>query len=293
MRVGFIGLGAMGYGMAHCINQDHDLIVYNRTAEKAKGLLAEGAKIASCIDDLKDCEVICSMLSDDSAVESVFLQNGSLPSWMRKEIIHLSHSTISPHIVKKLSAAHNKAGISFICAPVLGRPDKAAERQLTVIVAGFKSEVLRCKSVINSISRSFYWVGENPSKAAITKIGINFLVATALEALVEGFTLIRKAGIDPDIFQLLLTETIFNSQVYNAYAPLVARELSPDLTFKMVHGLKDVSLARSEANALQISMPLADLVAERISAAIAEGYGNDDWSSLAKFSARNAGLSAI
>lgn len=292
MQVGFIGLGAMGYGMAGRIGRSHALTVYNRTAAKAAELVAGGAALATAPEGLGACDLICSMLSDDAAVENVFLPGGSLAAWLRPGAVHLSHSTISPEMVDRLSRAHADAGVGFVCAPVLGRPDKAAAGQLVAIVAGPEEAIARCATVIDAISRAHYFVGPDARMAATAKIGVNFLVAVALESLAEGFSLVRKAGIDPEAFLSLVTETIFDSQVYNAYAPLVARELRPEPSFKTVLGLKDVTLARTEAASLNVDLPLAALVAERLNAAIADGYGDEDWSSLARFAARQAGIPA-
>jgi len=291
MKVGFLGLGAMGVGMAGCIVKKHSLRVFNRSPGKAADLVARGADLATSVEDLGDCDVVCSMLSDDAAVEAVFLNRagGNLP--IRKGAAHLSHSTISPGMTARLASAHARQDIEFLSAPVLGRPDRAASGTLVGILAGPEAVVAACRPVIDAYASKSYWVGAEARMGAIAKIGVNFLVAATLESLAEGFALIRKAGIDAEAFLSLITETIFDAQVHRAYGPLVARELNQAPGFKTALGLKDVGLARSEAERLGAELPMAALVADRLSQAIAAGYGDEDWSSLARLAARRVGLS--
>ena len=290
MRVGFIGLGAMGLGMAGCINARHELTVFNRSPGKAADLVASGARIAGRIEDVGNCRVVGSMLSDDGAVESVFLHGDNLRVPFRHGTVHVSHSTISPDLVDRLDKAHRKAGAGFVCAPVLGRPDKAASGQLVTVAAGAREDFRTARPVLEAFSTSQFLIGDEPRQAAVAKLGVNFLIAAALEALAECFAMVRRAKIDPEQFMSLITGTIFDAAVYNAYAPLVAREISPSPGFKMTLGLKDVDLAMREARALGAGMPIAELLAERLQMAISQGYGDDDWAALARFAARQAGL---
>ena len=293
MKVGFVGLGAMGFAMAQRVNMRYDLIVFNRTTSKAEALVANGARIAADMSDMNKCNVVGSMLSDDRAVEAIFLDGDQLKVPFQSNTIHMSHSTISSDLVNRLQRAHLKANVPFINAPVLGRPDKAAVGELIAVAAGPRPYFDAAKPVLDAFSVNQYWVGDAPSQAAITKLAVNFLVAASLESLAESFAMVRCAKIDPERFLSLLTETIFSAPVYHAYAPLVAREASPSPCFKTTLGLKDISLAQSEAHDLGANMPMATLIADQLQVAISAGFGDDDWSSLAKVAARNAGLQAV
>ena len=159
MKVGFLGLGAMGVGMAGCIVKKHSLRVFIRSPGKAADLVARGADLATSIAELGDCDVVCSMLSDDAAVEAVFLNRagGNLP--IRKGAAHLSHSTISPGMTARLASAHARQDIEFLSAPVLGRPDRAASGTLVGILAGPEAVVAACRPVIDAYASKSYWVG--------------------------------------------------------------------------------------------------------------------------------------
>jgi len=293
MTIGFIGLGAMGLGMAQRINKEHELKVYNRSPEKAAPLVANGATRAQSLQDFTDCDIVCTMLSDDAAVEAVYLSGDTLALPLKKNSISISHSTISPPMVDKLTNAHEQAGIRFLCVPVLGRPDKATAGELVAVTAGPKDAVEEARSVLEAISARQFWMGPIPRQAAVTKLGMNFMLATAVEVLAESFTFTRKAGIDPEVFLTLVTETLFSAPAFKAYAPLIAREQSPKPGFKTTLGLKDVNLAQQEAQALGIDLPMADIITDQLRTAIKAGYADEDWSALARLKARTASLPPI
>jgi 3-hydroxyisobutyrate dehydrogenase-like beta-hydroxyacid dehydrogenase len=293
MTLGFIGLGAMGLGMAQRINKDQALKVYNRSSEKAASLVAEGAQQATSLQDFADCDIVCSMLSDDAAVEAVYLSGDTLALPLKENSISISHSTISPPMVDRLVAAHERANVRFLCVPVLGRPDKAAEGQLVAVTAGERSTMDEARSVLEAISTRQFWMGPTPRQAAVTKLGMNFMIAAAVEALAESFTLTRKAGIDPETFLTLITETLFSAPIYQAYAPLIAREENPTPGFKTALGLKDVNLAQQTARDLRVPLPTAEVIANQLRTAIAAGYTDEDWSILARLMAQTASLPPI
>src|SRR5438445_296392 len=124
MKVGFIGLGHMGIGMAaNLLRAGHEVTVYNRTPGKAQGLVAQGARAAAGVADACGGDAVVTMLADDGAVEgAVFGEQGVIGS-LGKGAIHVSMSTISVALSERLTAAHANAGQRFVAAPVFGRPE--------------------------------------------------------------------------------------------------------------------------------------------------------------------------
>src|SRR2546427_10436874 len=131
MKVGFIGLGHMGIGMAaNLLRAGHEVTVYNRTPGKAQGLVAQGARAAAGLADACRGDAVVTMLADDGAVEGVvFGEKGGIGS-LGRGAIHVSMSTISVALAERLTAAHADAGQRFGSAPVFGRPDRAAAAQV-------------------------------------------------------------------------------------------------------------------------------------------------------------------
>ncbi|MGA2688407.1 MAG: NAD(P)-dependent oxidoreductase, partial [Candidatus Korobacteraceae bacterium] len=138
MKIAFIGLGNMGTAMArHLVRAGYELTVWNRTLAKTEPLKSEGAKVAqSAGEAAKAAEVVITMLADDSAVESAVLQP--------RGATHISMSTISVALSKRLAEEHGKRGQHYVTAPVFGRPDAAAAGKLFVAAAGEKATVEQC-----------------------------------------------------------------------------------------------------------------------------------------------------
>src|SRR6202165_5012594 len=130
MKVGFVGLGKMGTGMVRSLlRAGHEVSVYNQTRDKAEALAKEGAQVADSLAEVcLGSEAILSMLSDDSAVESVVFDEAGLASSLAPNAAHISSSTISPAMARRLAAEHSRRGQAFLSEPVFGRPDGAENR---------------------------------------------------------------------------------------------------------------------------------------------------------------------
>ena len=255
----------------------HEVVVYNRTREKAEALAADGARIASSPQEAaRGAAVAISMLANDAAVEQA-------TSGLPPETIHMGMSTISIELARRLAAG------KYISAPVLGRPDAAAARKLWIMAAGAPDLIEHCRPLMEALGRGLSVIGDEPWKANMVKLGANFTIASMLETLGEAFALMRKAGIGVEQF-LEVVNNLFNSPVYANYGKIIAEEKYEPAGFAMRLGLKDVNLALAAAGAEGVAMPVASLLHDHYLAAIALGHGNSDWSALAQFLAENTGL---
>jgi 3-hydroxyisobutyrate dehydrogenase-like beta-hydroxyacid dehydrogenase len=290
MDVGFIGLGAMGEGMARrLLEARHRLVVYNRTRSKASALVADGAAVADKPGDACRGDAVITMLADDHAMEDLFV-GGDLLSALGPHTVHISMSTISVALSERLTALHGKAGRAFLAAPVFGRPDAAGAGKLFVIAAGPANTIARCQPLFDAMGQRTFVVGDRQPQANVVKLANNFLIASVLESLGEAFALIRKSDIDAHRFLEILTETLFSAPIYKTYGAIIADENYEPAGFKMSLGLKDVRLALAAAEAKGVPMPVASLVKDNLLAGIARGEGDSDWAALARSIARNAGL---
>src|SRR3954467_10122089 len=152
MKIGFIGLGNMGSGMAaNLLKAGHEVTAYNRSQDKVAALAEQGAKPAKNIAEACGGDVVVSMLANDEAVEAVTLgENGILAS-LRPGATHVSSSTISVALSERLTAAHADAGQGFVAAPVFGRPEAAAAATLFVVAAGESETVQAASPVFDAI----------------------------------------------------------------------------------------------------------------------------------------------
>ncbi len=293
MKVGFIGLGNMGSAMAmNLLKAGHDLTVYNRTPEKAKPLLKQGARAAPNPAETSGADFVFTMLADDHAVESVAFGESGILANLRPGSVHISSSTISVALSQKLTAAHQKHNQRFISAPVFGRPEAAEAGKLFVVVAGPNDAVERCAPLLDAISQRTFRFGEQPSVANLVKLSGNFLIASVIESLSEAMALVGKAGIDQHEYLDFLTSTLFPAPVYKTYGGLIADKKFKPAGFAAPLGLKDVRLTLEAGEQFRVPLPLASLIRDRFLALLARGGDSLDWSAISRIAAEDSGQSS-
>jgi len=291
VRVGFIGLGNMGLPIArNLLKAGHELTVYNRTRSKAEALASAGAKVADSPTEASTAEVVMTMLADDQAVEQTTLGDGGILNTLASGGVHLSLSTISTALSRRLTAAHAARGQSFIASPVFGRPDAAAAARLVVVAAGPGEAVERVRPLLEGIGRKLFVIGTEPYQANTFKLAGNFLISSMLETLSEAFTLIQKSGVEPAKFLEVLNGSFFQSPIYENYGKIIiAQKFSPP-GFALHLGLKDVRLVLAAGDEAAVPMPVASVIRDHFVSAVARGWGGMDWAALAKVVAEDAGL---
>ncbi len=292
MKIAFIGLGNMGTAMArNLLRAGHELTVWNRTPAKAEPLKAEGAKVAqSAGDAAKTAEVVITMLADDHAVESAVLYSGGVLENLPRGATHISMSTISIVLSKRLAEEHGKRGQHYITAPVFGRPEAAAAGKLFVATAGETAVVERCKPILEVLGQRVFVIGDQPEMANVVKLSGNFLIASVIESLGEAIALVRKYGIDPHEYVEFLTNSMFAAPVYKTYGGIIADAKPENAGFALRLGLKDIRLALAAADSVDVPLPVASLVRDHMLAAIGRGREKHDWSVLGQLAAEDAGL---
>lgn len=292
MKVGFIGLGRMGQGIAgRVVGAGHDLFVYNRTAEKAAALGKAGAKIVKSIAAAcEGREVVITMLAHDEALEEVTRGAGGLLASMPKGAIHVAMGTHSVIITRAISQAHADAGLVFVAAPVQGRPEVAATGQIGIFAAGPADAVTRCRPLFDVIGRKTYDAGTDQTTAAAIKVAHNMVLGCAIEALGEGFVLVEKYGVARQLFYEVLTDVLFACPAYKGYGKIIADEDYDRVGITAILGLKDANLALDAAEAVTVPLPSANVWRERLIGAVACGLGEKDQSAVAHAQAKASGL---
>ncbi len=290
MKVGFIGLGRMGTGMAvNLLKAGHTVTVYNRTPGKAQALLDFGARAAAAVAEACGGDAVITMLADDAALESVVFENAGVIASLGRSAIHVSMSTISVELSERLAAAHTDAGQRYVAAPVFGRPEAAAAAKLYIVAAGEPSAVDACAPLFQVLGQKTFSVGDTPHAANLVKLSGNFLLASVIEALGEAMALVGKAGIDRQQYIDLLTSTLFTAPAYKTYGGLIAAEKFEPAGFAAPLGYKDIRLTLAAAERLRVPMPLASLLRDRFVALLAQGGDALDWSAIGRLAAQDAG----
>ena len=290
MKVGFIGLGQMGSGMAaNLLKAGHEVTVFNRTAGKMKALLEQGALPAARVADACRGDAVITMLANDDVLESVVFGAEGVISNLGKGAIHISMSTISVALSERLAVAHAEAGQRFVAAPVFGRPEAAAAAKLFIVAAGAPDAVDACLPLFDALGQKTFPFGNNPQAANLVKLSGNFLIASVIEALGEAMALVSKAGINRGQYLDLLTSTLFSAPVYQIYGRLIAEQKFEPAGFAAPLGQKDIRLTLAAAETLCVPMPLASLLRDRFLTLLAHGGGVLDWSAISQLSAKDSG----
>ena len=292
MKIGFIGLGRMGQGIAgRVLGAGHELLVYNRTPEKAAALVQAGATTApSVAAACAGREVVITMLADDRALEQIAYGDGALLKSLPKGAIHMAMGTHSVDFIRALTAAHTQADQILVSAPVLGRPDMAAVGQVAVVAGGPTPALERCRVLFDVIGRRTFMAGEEPVSAAAIKITNNFVLGCAIEVIGEAYSLVRKYGVTPDAMYEVLTEGLFGAPAYKVYGKIIADQAYDKVGVTASLGLKDANLALAAAGAAGVPLPSANVLRDRLLGAIAHGDGERDWAVIAREQARASGL---
>ncbi len=293
MKVGFIGLGRMGQAMARrLIDGSHDVGVYNRTAEKLKALTDLGAKQLDSIHAAANYgEAVFTMLADDAAVLEVVGKTGGLLESLPKGGIQICAGTHSVAAMQQLKKLHGDAGQVLLATPMLGRPEVVASGQAGMVLGGGKESLDRCRSLFIAIARRAFEAGPDPVAAAAIKIANNFVLGCAIEAMGEGFSLIRKYDVVPDVFLDVMTDGLFACSAYKIYGKIIAEERYQPAGQRAILGLKDANFALEAGGAVGVPLPSGNVWRDRLVGAVAHGEAEHDWAVMAKDQARASGLS--
>ena len=277
MDIGFIGLGAMGSAMARNLAAaGHRVRAWNRS-----GGAIEGVTFVGDPGDVFAADVVLTMLSDDAAIREVILEAGLLDR-ASAGLVHVVSSTISVAFARELVAAHAEAGVGYVSAPVLGRPDVAAKGELNILVGGADAAIERIRPVLDVIGGRVWPMGEDASAANAAKIACNMMITMAIEAMAEAVVLTEANGLSRDTLFELILGTLFGSRSYQVYSANISAE-AYDPGFKATLGLKDLRLAREAAGGAQRTLPMLDAVHARMKETVDAGWGERDWSAMAKF----------
>jgi 3-hydroxyisobutyrate dehydrogenase-like beta-hydroxyacid dehydrogenase len=286
--VGFVGLGAMGRPMAGNLSQaGHRLRVWNRSPRAAEELARKGAEVVAGPREAFG-EVLISMLADDTAVREVVLDSGMLDRATRG-CIHVNMATISVALTEELTEEHRRRELHYIAAPVFGRPEAAAARQLNIVAAGEGAALDRVQPLLDAMGQRTWRLGAEPKEASAAKLAGNFLIAAAIECMGEAVVMAERYGVRPAALLEILGNTLFAAPVYRNYGALIAERRYEPAGFRLELGLKDMRLALAAGESARTPMPVASLLRDHLLEAVALGDGERDWSALAEVARRHAG----
>jgi 3-hydroxyisobutyrate dehydrogenase-like beta-hydroxyacid dehydrogenase len=276
---------------ANLVGAGHEVRVWNRSQPAVEELVRKGASAARTPREAFG-EVVISMLADDTAVRETVLDSGMLEGAARGSI-HVNMATVSVALTEELTEQHRRLGLHYVAAPVFGRPEAAAARQLNIVAAGDSAALDRVQPLLDAMGQRTWRLGEEPRAAAAAQLAGNFLIAAAIESMGEAVVMAERYGVRPAALLEILGNTLFAAPVYRNYGALIADRRYEPAGFRLTLGLKDVRLVLEAAEAARSPMPVASLLRDHLLEAIAQGDGDRDWAALAEVARRHAGGGAL
>jgi len=292
MKIAFIGLGAMGSGMAGCLlKAGHDLTVYNRTTSKADGLVAKGALRAdSAASAARGADIVFSMLFDDASAEQTTFGPDGIADGLATDAIHVACSTISVELAKRMADLHAERRQKFAIATVLGRPPAAEAGSLFTVLGGPAELRSRIMPAVETFSQKVFVAGDTPESSSLVKLSLNFMIMSTIEQMAEVFAINEKAGVSPATMFEIMTNSFYNAPVHKNYGKLLVDRAYENSGAGVPIGLKDTELFLAAGHDLQVPLPFASIARDRFLAAIAAGDGESDFVVIQERVRQDAGL---
>ena len=258
-RIAFLGLGRMGLGMAsRLVAKGHDVAVWNRSPDKARPVVALGARLAPTpAAAATGAEIVLTMLADDPASEAVWLGPEGALAVMQPGTTAIECSTLTRHFVLELATKVRARGIRFIDCPVTGRPNVAAQGKLTLLVGADPADLEAVRPLLEEISEAIRHFGPVGTGTAY-KLMINLMGSVQIAALAEGLVLAEKLGLDREaVVQAIESSASASRQVVHHCRRMAERNFAdPTFTSGLRH--KDAAYGAALARELGTTAVLGD-----------------------------------
>jgi len=276
-KVGFIGLGILGTGVAErLVAQGFAVTVWNRTAEKTEPLVRAGAKRATTPHEAAaGADVVITMVLDGPAVESLALGPAGIAASLSRGKIHCDMSTIDPATSRRLGQHYRELGSDFVSAPVLGNRFAAAAGKLLIFAGGRPEAVDVCAPIFAALGEKL-WRFDRPEIAASGKLCCNLMLAGMMEIFAESLLLAEKSGIAPKTFLDILGSSNLGAFLYQVKGDLIIRK-DYETTFYSRNLLKDLNLALDAEGSLGAKLPGTRAMRDIFAAACDQGFAEKDY----------------
>jgi len=279
MKIGFIGLGNMGGGMAaNIMKAGYPLTVNDVRREAAKPLLDQGASWADTPKVLAETsDIVFASLPGPPEVETVATGKDGIIEGMRPDSVFIDLTSNSPTLVRHLYGVFKDKGAHMMDAPVSGGVPGARTGKLAVMVGGDEAIFQRCKPVLDAIGDKVTYTGEIGC-GSVCKLVHNCILYSMQAVFAEGFTLGVKAGVDPKTLWQVISDGAVGRMVYlsTVLPGTYFRGRFDPPNFALRLAFKDVGLATSLARELDVPMAIANQTLQEMMAAMNRGWGDRD-----------------
>ncbi len=294
MKIGFIGLGAMGRGMAANLQKaGHDLVVHDLSRDAAQPFIDKGAVWAATVKELaQDCALVCTSLPTPADVVAICDAEDGLAAGLSEGSVWFDFTTNSVHTVRALHQKLAAQGIHFLDAPISGGPAGAASGKLAILVGGERAAYDRYEAVLQDMSDQVQYLGE-VGAGTIVKLAHN-LASTAIKGVVaEVITMGVKAGMEPlTLWQAMRSGVAGRSRSFDNVTKFLEGDMDPP-GFALRLLKKDITLALDIARDMEVPMPMCELVEKDIETALARDWGGRDAQSILLLQQERAGIAPL
>jgi 3-hydroxyisobutyrate dehydrogenase len=288
MKIGIIGLGRMGAALATRLHGcGHDLVVWNRTPDKAKGLVEAGAVLGgSPAAVVEQSEAIITCLLDADATEAVFGGDQGILAADVNGKLFIEMSTVQPKTQRSLAERITARGGAYVECPVSGSTGPAREGRLIGLVGGAPDDVAQARPVLEQLCRRIEHAGPVGSGASL-KLAVNLPLVVYYQALGEAYSLCRHLGLDPARIVDLFSDTSGGANILKARGAMVAEGMRGDnpepVTFDVDSFRKDLRTMIAEGKELGLWLPVVERTLSVYDEASLKGWGERDGTSLAGY----------
>jgi 3-hydroxyisobutyrate dehydrogenase-like beta-hydroxyacid dehydrogenase len=280
-RIGFVGLGIMGGRMAaNLARAGHELVVFNRTRERAEAWIAEhGGTLAPTPAAVgAQVEVVITMVVDGDQVEHVLLGPDGVAGGAAPGVLCVDMSTIAPAQTRAIGAALAERGLRFVDAPVTGSSPKAEDGTLTIMVGGAEEDVARARPLFEVMGEVVVHVGPL-GQGQVVKLINNAVAAANASTLAQALIVGRATGVDLDaLVEVMAAGSGASTMLALKAGPMRAHDYAT--LFKLEHMLKDVRLCLEEGQAAGVPFPAAAAAREALTAGMGRGLADADFAAI-------------
>ena len=286
-RIGLIGLGLMGRPMGmNLLKAGHPLTVWNRTSERAKELVAEGAKLVKTPREVAEAsDVLLTMVTDPPALESVFWghegKNDGALGGLKAGSTYIDSSTVSPALAKRIAETCKERRVKFLDAPVTGGDWGAREGNLVFMIGGEAETLREMEPILRVMGKKWFHLGPNGAGQTI-KLAMNAILALQVGAMAEALALVERAGLSGGQLVEVMQASMARSGVLDVKSPLMLNgDYKPSFPLRLMH--KDLGLALDLANQLGVALPATAAAREMYNYVKGEAKEDLDYSAVMRF----------
>lgn len=289
-KIGIIGLGSMGYGMArNLIKAGHQVWGHDINPDAVARLVADGAQAGALLDHAEALDALVVVVLNAAQTEAVLFGPEGVAAALQQNTVILSCATIPPAFAAEMETRAESAGLLYLDAPISGGAIKAASGELTIMASGRKAAFDAAKPALDAISAKVFEMGDRAGAGSAMKATNQMLAGIHIASMAEAITFALAQGISPERFLEVVSQSAGTSWILENRAPhIIEGDYTPRSTINIWP--KDLGIVMDIAQNSGFSAPITEAALALFKEAAAQGLGAEDDAALAKLYAKAAGL---